>query len=228
MRQLAVPDDKAAQTSDAGSRTAFEIVESASDPNRPWQLIIKDAAGTEYRRIGFKSYGDAWHAAERRKSEDDDCQPNLPTESKRQQDRQRSEYLSDIMTWSERQAGLLRRIAAGENVADLIDWDNVVDEIEAAGRRQLTQLRSLLVEALACLLKVEAWPLSPEVPRWRTEALGFQREATAILAPTMRRRIDINEFYFKALRRIPRTMDGQEPQPFPTECPITLDDLLRD
>ncbi len=223
-----IPDDKATEKSGAGSQAAFEIVESAFDPNRPWQLIIRDVAGTEYRRIGFKTYGDAWHAAEAHKSEDDDGQPNLSTGWERRQDTRRSEYLCDIMTWSERQAGLLRRMAAGEHINDLIDWDNVVDEIEAAGRRQLTQIKSLLVEALACLLKVKAWPLSAEVPRWRAEASGFQQEATAILAPTMRRRIDINEFYFKALRRIPKTMDGQEPQPFPTECPITLDDLLKD
>lgn len=41
----------------------------------------------------------------------------------------------------------------------------------------------------------------------------------------MRQRIDINELYARAVRRVPKTIDGQEPLPVPTECPVTLDEL---
>ena len=38
-------------------------------------------------------------------------------------------YEDDILLWSERQAALLRRMAAGERLNDQVDWENV-------GRRQ--------------------------------------------------------------------------------------------
>jgi hypothetical protein len=47
-------------------------------------------------------------------------------------------YDDDILIWSERQAELLSRRAAGELVNDAdIDWPNVAEEIEDVGRSQL-------------------------------------------------------------------------------------------
>jgi hypothetical protein len=151
---------------------------------------------------------------------------DLLTRVARQQALRSTEYAADILTWSERQASLLRRIAAGERIIDQIDWENVIEEVESAGRRQLAEVRSLLVQVLASMLKAWAWPRSPEVQRWQTEALGFQREAADIVEPNMLRRININDFYFKAIRCLPKRVDGEEPLLFPSECPLTLDDLL--
>lgn len=77
-----------------------------------------------------------------------------------------SDYDTDILTWSERQAALLRRRAAGEliNEADL-DWSNIAEEIEDVGSNRLHAVESLLVQALRHMLKAEAWPLSRDVPR---------------------------------------------------------------
>ena len=33
---------------------------------------------------------------------------------------------SDVLIWSEQQADLLRRLAAGERVNDAVDWANVI------------------------------------------------------------------------------------------------------
>jgi len=50
---------------------------------------------------------------------------------------------ADILEWSERQAALLRRLAAGERgVNDQVDWGNVIEEVESAGRGQLSAVRS--------------------------------------------------------------------------------------
>jgi hypothetical protein len=43
-------------------------------------------------------------------------------------------YDTDILTWSERQAALLRRMAAGERINDQVNWQNVIEEIESVGR----------------------------------------------------------------------------------------------
>jgi hypothetical protein len=223
-----MPNDDVAKTPNSGRRLSYEIVQSTSDPNRQWQLLGKDVCGNEYCRIGFRTYGDAWHAAERRKSDEAACQADLLTWVARRQEFQPSEYKADILKWSERQASLLRRVAAGEKVIDQIDWENVIEEVESAGRRQLATAKSLLVQALACMLKARSWPRSPEVPRWQTEALGFQRDAANIVEPNLLLRIDVNDVYFKAIRCLPATIDGLEPPLFPTECPVTLDDLLGD
>lgn len=103
-------------------------------------------------------------------------------------------------------AALLQRLAAGENILDQIDWEYVIAEVQSAGRRQLETLKFLLVQALASLLKVQAWPVSFEVARWRTEASEYQREAAAIITPKMRQKIDINSLYFKAIRCLPKTI----------------------
>ena len=76
-------------------------------------------------------------------------------------------YDDDIVLWSERQAALLRRVAAGERVNNEVDWGNVAEEIEAVGRTERRACESHLVQALLHDLKAEAWPLSREVPHWR-------------------------------------------------------------
>jgi hypothetical protein len=139
-----------------------------------------------------------------------------------------SDYEVDILTWSERQAALLRRVGAGEAVNAQVDWEHVAEEVESVGRSQLAAVRSLLIQALAHMLKAEAWPLSREVPHWQAEARGFRIDAADIFTPSMRQRIEVADLYAKALRRLPDTIDGQDPLPVPAECPVTLDELLEE
>ena len=47
------------------------------------------------------------------------------------------EYETDIALWSEHQAALLRRVAAGELVNSAeVDWPNIAEEIESVGSEQ--------------------------------------------------------------------------------------------
>ncbi len=80
-------------------------------------------------------------------------------------------YDRDILEWSERQAELLRRHAAGERINDTdLDWSNIIEEVADVGRNTLRACRSQLLQALLHDLKAEAWPLSREVAHWRSEA----------------------------------------------------------
>jgi hypothetical protein len=137
-----------------------------------------------------------------------------------------SDYGTDILTWSERQAALLRRVGAGEKVNDQVDWENVIEEIESVGRSELHAVESLLTQALAHMLKAEAWPLSSAVQGWHAEARLFRRQARRRFAPSMRQKIDIPGLYADALYALPETIDGVPPLPVPTECPVTLEELL--
>jgi hypothetical protein len=135
-------------------------------------------------------------------------------------------YDDDVLLWSERQAALLRRIAAGEPVNERPDWPNIIEEVESVGRSDLRAVESLLLQALVHRLKAEAWPTSPAVPGWQAEARLFRAQARRAFAPSMRQRLDVPDLYADALRAMPGTMYGQTPQPLPATCPVTLDELL--
>lgn len=138
-----------------------------------------------------------------------------------------SEYEADILLWSEHQAALLRRRAAGELVNDAdLDWPNIAEEIESVGRSELHAVESLLVQALRHMLKAEGWPLSRDAPVWRADAIDFRRQARRKFVPSMRQKIDIASLYADALAAMPESMEGQGPLPVPEECPVTLEELL--
>jgi Domain of unknown function DUF29 len=134
-------------------------------------------------------------------------------------------YDTDILEWSEHQAALLRRHAAGERINE-IDWPNVIEEVESVGREQLHAVESLLTKVFLHMLKAEAWPLSPAVPGWQAEARLFRAQARRRFVPSMRQRLDVPGLYADALRAIPDTIDGLSPLPVPDVCPVTLDELL--
>jgi hypothetical protein len=135
-------------------------------------------------------------------------------------------YDSDILTWSERQAALLRRVAAGERVNDQVDWENVAEEVESVGRSQVDAVESLLTQILAHRLKEEGWPTSLSVRHWQKERRVFARQAGRKFTESMRSKLDLDELYGDALLGLPDDMDGQAPQPVPQTCPWTLEELL--
>lgn len=137
-----------------------------------------------------------------------------------------SDYDTDILIWSEHQAELLRRLASGEPMNEAPDWPNIAEEIEDVGRSGLRACRSNLLQALLHDLKAEAWPLTPYVPHWRSEARVARINAADAYAPSMRQKIDVADIYAKALRAMPETIDSQPPLPLPDVCPVTLDELL--
>jgi hypothetical protein len=125
-------------------------------------------------------------------------------------------YEDDILVWSERQAGLLRRRAAGELVNEAeLDWPNIAEEIEDLGRSQLHAVESLLTQALLHMLKAKAWPQARDVPNWEADARLSRRQARRRFVPSMRRKIDIAALYADALASLPEIMDGQPPMSVP-------------
>ena len=91
---------------------------------------------------------------------------------------------------------------------------------------QLHAVQSLLVQALAHMLKADAWPSSPEVPGWRAEARRFRDDASSRFVPSMRQRTDLARVFRRALRAMPETIDDMPPLPVPETCPVTFAELL--
>ena len=135
-------------------------------------------------------------------------------------------YADDILLWSERQADLLRRIAGGEPVNERPDWVIIIEEVESVGREQLHAVESLLLRALAHMLKAQGWPEARDAPNWQADARGFRAQARRRFAPSMRQNIDLAGIYADALGALPEGMDAQPPQPLWPACPMPLGELL--
>jgi hypothetical protein len=100
-----------------------------------------------------------------------------------------SDYDSDIAAWSEQQARLLRRIAAGEAVNDRIDWSNIIDEVETVGRSERSALRSHIGTVLEHLMKLQASPASEPRNGWKDSINRARRDIDRVLkdSPSLRR-----------------------------------------
>jgi hypothetical protein len=98
-------------------------------------------------------------------------------------------YDSDILTWSERQADLLRRIARGEPHNEAPDWLNIAEEIESVGQSERRRLRSHIATVIEHLIKLQASPATEPRIGWKVSILkarqGIERslEATPSLKP---------------------------------------------
>jgi len=100
-------------------------------------------------------------------------------------------YESDVVEWSERQAALLRRVAAGEAVNEPPDWLNIAEEIDAWGKNQGRELSSRIAVILVHLMKLAASPAAEPRAGWR-ETIRQQRDEIERLladAPSLRARI---------------------------------------
>lgn len=135
-------------------------------------------------------------------------------------------YDRDVLAWSEHQADLLRRLARGKRVNDL-DWEHVVEEIEDVGLSELHAVESYLEQILVHLLKTQTWPASQSLNDWRAEIVSFQGRAERRFAPSMERRIELDQLYRRAVRQVTTLNDGELPAGRPEACPFTLDALLR-
>ncbi len=90
-------------------------------------------------------------------------------------------------------------LAAGKRVNDAVDWPNVIEEVRDVGQSELRACWSLLVQGLAHLLKLHAWPDSSAVAHWRRETAGFLAGPRRSVTPSMRQRIDLADLHADAL-----------------------------
>ena len=136
-------------------------------------------------------------------------------------------YDRDILAWSDRQASLLRRLAAGERVNEAVDWPNLIEEVEDLGRSDLHAVESLLTRALEHLLKSHGWPHAPEAQHWRGEVLPFLLDARRRLTPGMAQKLALQDLFRDARSAVEgMTLGGYPPRALPDMCPYALADLI--
>jgi len=101
-----------------------------------------------------------------------------------------SDYDTDIALWSEHQADLLRRRAAGQLVNDAaLDWSNIAEEIEALGRSERSNLRSKITTILEHLIKLQASPAADPRRGWKITIIRARGDIAELLndSPSLRR-----------------------------------------
>jgi Domain of unknown function DUF29 len=110
-------------------------------------------------------------------------------------------YDNDILAWSEAQADRLRRVAAGERVND-VDWEHVIEEVEAVGRSILKSARSLLGLAIEHVLKAKAMPEHQDVEHWLREADHFLTSAQEFYEPSMEQHMRFDRLWRQARAKV--------------------------
>ena len=98
-------------------------------------------------------------------------------------------YVDDLYEWTERQAALLRRRAAGDLANDAeLDWLNLAEEIESLGAHEKREVRSRLTLILQHLLK---WRYQPEMRSrsWKSTISVQRRDLLRVFedSPSLRR-----------------------------------------
>ena len=134
-------------------------------------------------------------------------------------------YQRDALAWAERQAGLLRRVAAGERL-EAMDWANVIEEVRDVGLSELRACSSLLVQALMHLLKLQARPGDQAAAHWLGEVATFLAGARRTFTPSMRKRLDLDDLYADALYGVKAEEGTHDLRTLPEDCPFVLDELL--
>ncbi|WP_428487339.1 DUF29 domain-containing protein [Rhodopila sp.] len=84
-------------------------------------------------------------------------------------------YDTDIVVWSEQQAELLRRLAAGEAVNAAVDWDNIIDEVETVGESERSRLESHIGTVVEHLIKLQASPATGPRNGWKRSIRNARR-----------------------------------------------------
>jgi hypothetical protein len=131
-------------------------------------------------------------------------------------------YEHDLLVWSEQQADLLERLAAGEPVNECLDWPNLIEEVRDLGLSELKLCRSWITLTIQHLFKLKAAPDSRDAQHWADEIDHFLSDLQNHFTPSMAQRIDIGQQYAKARRKFA----GSGGTRLPAECPFKLDDLL--
>jgi Domain of unknown function DUF29 len=138
-------------------------------------------------------------------------------------------YDEDFTLWTEQQASLLRRRAAGELVNDAeLDWRNIAEEIESVGGNTRRELRNRLVRLLRHLLK---WHYQPEhrSRSWRPTIRTQRQEIEDLLAENPSLRGKLPELFLVAYPRA-RTDALEETGllDLPESAPFTVEQALGD
>jgi hypothetical protein len=136
-------------------------------------------------------------------------------------------YDDDFVGWTEHQAALIRKYGASGALPG-IDLDNLVEEIEGLGLSALSSVNSLIRQIFIHAIKLRSAPEAPAASHWREEILVFQAQLEDGYQRSMRRRIDLERVWQRAIVVAGASLRTHGQQLDPTlsvTCPLRMEDL---
>jgi hypothetical protein len=138
-------------------------------------------------------------------------------------------YEVDFYAWTIQQVAALKNL----DVIEGLDKENLIEEIESMGRRELRGLISALEQTLIHLLKLAYSPAADPRNGW-TESVRKQRHDMQFLledSPSLRSKLPENferAWAYARKETIAQLKDHGETPNIPSECPFTIELTLDD
>lgn len=132
-------------------------------------------------------------------------------------------YEADYLSWLDATADALKRKDYG-----VIDWENIIEEIEDMGRRERQSLKSNLVILLLHLLK---WQFQPDKQSnsWKASIIEHRQrlEDSVEASPSLKPYLEtlLTKAYGNAVERA-AAETGLSEAAFPQDCPYTLNQIM--
>lgn len=136
-------------------------------------------------------------------------------------------YERDYHQWTIEQAQALRELVNTHQELKhlkVVDWDNIIEEIEALGRSEYNAVVSLLIKEIEHRLKIDYVPLPECRNKWKSEVIAFKKNIKRKFAPSMKPKLEkeFSEIYQDAVEIVEAEYEITLPQ----QCPYSLIELL--
>jgi Domain of unknown function DUF29 len=138
-------------------------------------------------------------------------------------------YDDDFLAWTEVQAAEMRKLAKRPELSNLMDWNNLIEEVETLGRSDVRAAEGNLVQCIAHLIKMTSVPDERLFGKWSAEARVLNSNFQTLYAPSMRQRIDLDRVWQAAMAAAEAGLwpEGLRPsRALPAKCPFDLADFL--
>ena len=131
-------------------------------------------------------------------------------------------YKQDFYAWTQKTAQLLK-----DRNFDVVDWNNLIEEVESLGRKERRELRNRLAVLLGHLLK---WQFQPQ---YRSNSwlatIREQREQIQLLFeenPSLKSYLDVVEIAYRSGINL-AVKDTELPyKTFPAQCPYVWAEII--
>ncbi|MDJ0580403.1 DUF29 domain-containing protein [Crocosphaera sp.] len=130
-------------------------------------------------------------------------------------------YETDYYQWTIEQVQALK-----ERNFNSVDWDNIIEEIEALGRSEYNAVVSLLMRQIEHRLKIDYVSLPECRNKWKAEIIAFRDGMLRKFAPSMEPKLE-KEFE-KIYKVASKIVETEYEISLPKQCPYTLNQLLSD
>lgn len=130
-------------------------------------------------------------------------------------------YEEDYQQWLDETVLLLKN-----RQVDSLDYEHLIEELEALGREQKNAVESLVIQVIQHLLFYQYWSSQREDNQrhWRGELIGFRTQLELRLTTNLRNHLSnrLDYLYSKAKKMAEVKTDLK----LPSENPYTLADIL--